>query len=391
MSKSNSGFAPPWGVPLIAVKGYASEEVEDNYLRAQAIAGDETTSETYFAVLRGLWNCYFDRGDMRRGSELASQLVRFAEQNRSDVLVALAYRAVGCVEILQGHIASADPVFDTCPAARKKLKGAFDLQAFGEDPGLIATFYQGWTKTIRGLVDEGLEHADEGVDAARAIGHPISIAFAENMRNSIQVWLENPARSLSAAENILHFCAEHQLVFWHAMAKSCKGWSMLRLGQREDGMLLLQEGFADWQATGAALLIPYYNLLIMDGYLHCGQVDEALQTGAAALRACDRYGENLFHSQIVRLHGVAAASVGDEDKAVEYFERAIDEAVSNGAGFFELRAMMDLAKILRDRNKLALAAEGMARCLAKVECDSEAPVIAAARELYAALNAEVGA
>ena len=102
------------GVPLIAVKGYASEEVEDNYLRAQAIAGDETTSETYFAVLRGLWNCYFDRGDMRRGSELASQLVRFAEQNRSDVLVALAYRAVGCVEILQGHIASADPVFDTC-------------------------------------------------------------------------------------------------------------------------------------------------------------------------------------------------------------------------------------------------------------------------------------
>src|SRR4051794_12063497 len=68
------------GGPLIAAKGYAAPEVEQTYGRASALCDQLGRSAELFPVLRGLWNCYLVRGELRRAHDLAERLVGLAEE-----------------------------------------------------------------------------------------------------------------------------------------------------------------------------------------------------------------------------------------------------------------------------------------------------------------------
>ena len=68
------------GGPLIATKGYAAQEVERTYSRAWALCDQLGRSAELFPVLRGLWNYYFVRGELRRAHDLAERLVALAEE-----------------------------------------------------------------------------------------------------------------------------------------------------------------------------------------------------------------------------------------------------------------------------------------------------------------------
>jgi hypothetical protein len=59
------------GGPLIATNGYAGPEVERNYNKALALCEQLRRSAELFPVLRGLWNCDFVRGELRRAHNLA--------------------------------------------------------------------------------------------------------------------------------------------------------------------------------------------------------------------------------------------------------------------------------------------------------------------------------
>ncbi len=77
------------------MNGYAAGEVQENYLRAQSIAHAEGMTDAYFAVSRGLWNCYFDRGDLPHSLDLSAELLELAEGSDHDLLLAFAHRAAG--------------------------------------------------------------------------------------------------------------------------------------------------------------------------------------------------------------------------------------------------------------------------------------------------------
>ena len=52
------------GGPLMATKGFAAPEVERTYSRASALCDQMGRSAELFPALRGLWSCYFVRGEL---------------------------------------------------------------------------------------------------------------------------------------------------------------------------------------------------------------------------------------------------------------------------------------------------------------------------------------
>jgi predicted ATPase len=83
------------GGPLIASEGIATPEVERTYSRASALCEQLGRSAELFPVLRGLWNCYFVRGELQRAHDLAVRLVALAEEQEAPLRHALARRALG--------------------------------------------------------------------------------------------------------------------------------------------------------------------------------------------------------------------------------------------------------------------------------------------------------
>lgn len=373
------------GIALISVKGYAAQQVQDNYLRALSIADAEGATDAKFAVSRGLWNCYFDRGDLSRSRDLSAELLELAEASGNDLLLAFTHRAAGSVQLMMGDVTSADALFERGLSARGRWKGDVDLLAFGEDPGLTCGQYLSWTKTARGHIEAGLQHGDVAADAARESGHPISIAFAETFRVAALGWAGEFKRAQPLAEEVERFCVEHRLVFWAASARMYRGWVMAHLGDADHGLVLMREGLAQWRGTGAGLHIPTFEMAIMEGCILAGRYGEARQARDNALRACSVLGENLYLGTIIRLSGLEMAQTGDVERAIEMFQQSIEQSNRNGAGLFELRAAIDLAELLRTQHRQGEAAETLARSLAKVDSQSAVSIVSEAKQLQASL------
>lgn len=373
------------GVVLIAAHGYAAASVEQNYLRAQEIDDGTLSTSDRFAVVRGLWNCYFDRGDLQRSRQLANELVELAERSGDDLLGAFSARSLGSVELMRGEIANATRLLESGRDARERSTAALDLHAFGEDPGVICEMYLGWTKTALGDVNEGLRCSEVAAQRARAGGQPIAIAFADTLRVVPLVWAGFTERARAVADALEEFTRTHRLVFWAASAQAYQGWTRIDGADAERGLRMMIAGFDAWKRTGAGLHIPTFQRIIMDGRLATGDVAGARRAGRAATHACDRSGENLHRADILRLLAACDVAAGDLVGAERLLRQAVDVASATGAGLFQLRAAEALARLLADGDRRDEAAAVLASASAQVDVETDAPVVVRARELLDAL------
>lgn len=334
------------------------------------------------ADLSSRWARCFQGGDLHLAEGLAKRLLGQATRQADPRLTAVAQRAVGSVALLQGRISAAETAFARSLTAPGPPPGPASSD---EAPQVFSACYRGWTRTIRGAVDQGLDQAERGVAAAQAGGEPATILFAQAMRAAVRLWRGESDLLLGATGPR---SARLSNPPWAALALACEGLALTRRGRQEEGLAALRHSLDAWRESGTELLAPLFLALTMEAQLASGQIRAALETSAAALTACDRGGENLMRAEILRLHGLAIARSGDGGGAVHCLVGAITAASANGAGLFELRAMIDLAEVLRGQGQSALAAGGIARCLTQVESRSTAPAIAAARALFAALYRE---
>src|SRR5262249_53673312 len=70
------------GVSLLATKGSAAPEVGETYTRARQLCQSLDDPHQLFPVLRGLWNYYCLRAELRTAHELGEQLLTLAQQVR---------------------------------------------------------------------------------------------------------------------------------------------------------------------------------------------------------------------------------------------------------------------------------------------------------------------
>ena len=142
------------GLPLIATRGYASEEVEAHYRSTVELSQRLSDSEAEFASTRSLWNCVYDRANLQWSFDLANRLVELADESASDEKRALALRALGSTLMNRGEFEKADDVFDTCLSVAAHLPPATWIKVHGEVPPIVAQQYKGFICAVRGRLDE---------------------------------------------------------------------------------------------------------------------------------------------------------------------------------------------------------------------------------------------
>ena len=78
------------GVPLLAVKGYASEEMEHNYLRAKELSQENSGSEHEFRAIRGYGYFVWSEGSSPRLVASLKISSRWLPRAKSDLLIEAA-------------------------------------------------------------------------------------------------------------------------------------------------------------------------------------------------------------------------------------------------------------------------------------------------------------
>jgi predicted ATPase len=347
------------GGPLIATKGYPALEVERTYSRAWVLCQELGRSAELFPVLRGLWNCYFTRGELRRAHDLAERLVALAGEQGAPLRRALARRALGATLFFFGRLADATTALNEGIAIDDAVAGWEDHRAdillYTERAAVVCRLYSAWALWFLGFPDRALERVGAGLALGERLARPISLAFALTFGAALHNFRREFNAARTRAEAGVAIAGEHGMPAWLGHATICRGRALVGLGQKAEGIAQLRAGLANWNGIGGRLFDTQWLGFLAEAHVQAGQFEDALTALDRAVGTGAATGECHYHAELYRLRGVVLVETGEAAEAASWFQRAIDTAASQQAKSLELRAATSLARLWRDQGKRAQA------------------------------------
>lgn len=358
------------GTALIAAKGYAVQEVEENFARALELGKRLDDDAKVFAAMRGLWVCHFIRADMKRAHDLSVELLKFArreragrsrqaEHHKKEYLIE-AHRATAMTMLYRGRFTVSHHHLQRCI----NLYGS-DLyddlrERHGIDSGVVSLSYLGYLLWFLGHPDMARKYSEQAISIAGTLRHPFTLAFACEFGAYLCQHLRDVEGTLRHAERAFTISSEHGFLHYKNQASILKGWATAELGGVDDGLKQLQAGLDAYEGMDSWLASCWFRSMLASAYVRAGLPEAAMRALDGALAIAKRTGDHFFLAEIHRLQGEITLMQGGLTAAAEVealLHQSIDVAREQSALSWELRSSVSLARLLRDTGRQQQAAE----------------------------------
>jgi len=341
------------GVPLLSVKGYASDEMEHNYRRAKDLSEEQSDSVHQFLAIRGLWVFHLVRGHLANACDLAETLLALANREQiSDLLIdghhllGSTYFFLGRFDEARTHLLAAKSLDD--PNQHRTL-----ALRYGQDPGITASIMLARTLWIVGEVEQAETLAQEAIGMARAMEHPYTLVFALVFLSRFYSAVHNATRTLELTDEAIAVSTQYSFALGLAIATTSQGWALAENGP-EEGLDKLLDGLSAIRITGATLDLTFTLALLAEIYLRHNRIEEGLGAIEEAQKLAETGGEVFWQAELLRLKGELL--LGQSDQSVQAAEQCLCEALKiahdQHANMLELRAATSLAKLWKKLNRL---------------------------------------
>ncbi|TKB69306.1 MAG: adenylate/guanylate cyclase domain-containing protein [Nitrospira sp.] len=344
------------GAPMLSVKGYASDDMGENYQRAKDLLQETSGSVHQFLAIKGLWVFHLVRGQIARACSLAENLLSLATQEQiSDLLIdahhlsGSTYFFLGRFDEAKHHLLTAISLDD--PNQHRSL-----ALRYGQDPGITARILLARTLWILGEVEQTETLALEAIRMARAAEHPYTLVFTLAFLSRIYSAVRNATRTLELTDEAIAVSTQYSFALGLAWATTSQGWALAETGQ-EEGLGTLLHGLAATRDTGGTLDNTFTLALLAELYLRKKRIDEGLATIEEALTLAVTGGELFWQAELLRLKGelLLEQSEPSVSAAEQCFAEALRVAQDQHANMLELRAAVSMARLLRKLNRLDAA------------------------------------
>jgi class 3 adenylate cyclase/predicted ATPase len=358
------------GTALIASKGYADQEVEENYVRALELGEHLNDDEKIFAAMRGLWVCHCIRADLTKAHDLSMKLLKFARRKHRDETaqqvqqktgyLVEAHRAVAMTMFYRGRfVGSEDHLERSISIYDPKLHGHL-VEKHGTDPGVVSLSYLGVLLWFLGRPDTARQYSEQAISNAEKIGHPFTLAFALEFGAYLCQHLRDVEATRDLANRAMVVSSEHGFLFWKQQSTILRGWALAELGHIDDGLNQMRAGLDGYAAMDSWLASSWFTSLPANAYSRAGQPDAAFRALDDALAISKRTGEDFYLAEIYRLQGEITLTHGGPtalSDAEACFNHALSVARQQKALSLELRTGVSLARLWRDAGKREEAAD----------------------------------
>jgi class 3 adenylate cyclase/predicted ATPase len=341
------------GAALIAVKGWASPEVERAYTRARELSERLGDPPELFSVLWGVWSVYLVRAELRAALELAERLQRRAQSAQDPTLLMLAHCAMGQTLMFMGnlllakeHLEMGISLYD--PQLHRPL-----ALVLGTNVKIECLTNACWTLWTLGYPDQALKRGDEALALAQAGPDPFLLAFVETTGGFLHQFRGEPSAAEECAEHAIQLSGEHGFSFFSGVATILRGWASAVPRRNKDGGAEIQEGLDALSTRGAELMRPYGLCFLAEACSEVGRIDDALSAVTEALAFAAEHEERVWEAETHRLRGDLLLQQ-DDSKIAEAqicFQKAIDIARNQHAKSLELRSAMSLARLLANQGR----------------------------------------
>ena len=341
------------GASLIATKGYAASEVEQTYARARQLCEHLDDSHQFFPVLRGLWNYYHVRAELRTAHTLGEQLLTVAQQVRDPFMLCAAHRTLGTTLFCLGAVTTAYAHFTQGIALYDAQQHRASAFRYGEDAGVLSHILDARALWYLGYPDQGLTRSQEAVTLAQQSAIPFSLSFVLNFAAVFHLMRGEGHTAQAYTEAAIRLAMDQGFLHWRAHGFILRGSTLVHQGEAKEGIEQIHQGLMDYRATGAEINRSYWLALLAEAYGIIGQPEAGLTALTEALTLVDTTGERWCEPELYRLKGalLLQQNLDNQVDAEACFHKALDIARTQQAKSFELRTATSLARLWQSQGK----------------------------------------
>ena len=396
---------------LPSVGGYTSAETEQAYLRAQELCDRAGRVADNFYVHHGLWAFHLVCGRLTVAHERA-QALHEAGHERGDTLSVLdGHYALGCTLADIGETEAALHHLEQGTAVDEADPGRAPSYHAGMELGITTPAFSVMPLWLLGRPDAALERARRTAEKARALGHPLSLAFALYYVTWAHMHRGEAARAAESAREILKLSEEHGL-FFGPLGACLLGWALDQEASlvaawraprpteaeaapaSDEDFARVASSLAMYRGSGSLLNVQFLLWLLALGHARRRRFTEARAAVDEALAIVAETKEVWWQAELLRLAGelaLAAAATGAtlgaaRSEAAAAFARAGEIAASQKALSLELRAATSFARLRKDEGRTEQARAALAPVLARFGEGHATGDVVAARALLAELT-----
>jgi tetratricopeptide (TPR) repeat protein len=342
------------GSALQAIKGWSVPEVEHVFERAHQLCLSLDASRELVEALVGLIAFYYVSVQLTRAYELGEQLVSLAESEQNPDWLLKAHMITGMTLGTMGEFATA--------RAHLERASSVDLSVRRSVYGAAALAWEAIALVNLGYPDQALDRSRRAMALAREASNPLAYVNAWNNVWWVHYCHNDGQSALDEAEELLHFALDHGFQFYSAFATFRRGQALVKLNRPEEGLALIRDGLAVMRVSGNADFSFGYAELA-EALLKAGRDSEGVVVVAEGLEASGRNNDGEAKAELWRIRGhllLLQAQPGCEHEAENSFRQAIEIARHQQAKWWELRAIVSLARLLmkqghRDEARTMLA------------------------------------
>ncbi len=296
-------FQTTLGVALRNTKGFGAPEVGAAYARALELGRQTGEEREVIAALRGLWEFYELRADLKTALQLADQCLDLARNASDPELLLVAHDISGDTRVWLGEFLGAREHLERAIALYDPQRDRAHTYVHGYDTGVICWMFRALVLWYLGHPAQSLESSDHAVALAEELTHPFSLVLAREFNAWIHQYRRDRASVRRCAEANIALCIEQGSSFFLARNKVLLGWALAEEVPVENGLEQIQEGIAAVRATGAELETPFWLSLLADAQATAGRLEEGRRTLTEAIAGVQQQGTRFCEAELHRLRG----------------------------------------------------------------------------------------
>ncbi len=342
------------GTAYIASRGYAAPEIGPVFRRARELCERIGRSSQLVAIVVGIWEWHFVRGEIRLCAGLVDEVMTSAGPLEDPGGMMEASYIAGQTMLYRGDFAGARERFATAVAEFDNRERIEHWAAqTGHDAGVAIRCNLAVSLWHLGYPDQAMEMNREASRLAREIRHPFSLAYSLHHAAWLHQFCRLGAEVETAAGEEVAIAAEQGFALWHATGTFFRGAGMLLQGRPEESLPWLVSGLDAFRSTGAELTRPFQLAVLGDAYIQSARFAEAHAALDEGLALVEKNDERVQEAELHRLQGelFLAESPGQTASAEGHFTRSIETARRQGSKAWELRATTSLARVLERQGR----------------------------------------
>jgi predicted ATPase len=266
----------------------------------------------------------------------------------------IGHRLMGCSLLSEGSIAESRIHFDQAMALYDSAHREQGVGVTFVDIPVTVLGFRTLSLWMLGYPDAAQADVDSVLDRARASGQAATLMFALNTAQLKWAFGREHARIITSAQELVTLAEEKSAPLWKGYGMMNLGVGLALSGQAAAGVEALTRGLADYRATGATLVTPFYLAHLAKAYAALARLADAQRALEEARSAVQSMMEAWCAAEIEVIAGTItlAEPQPDRGEAEQCFHRALAFARAANTKSWELRAAMSLAGLWRDQGRV---------------------------------------